>query len=79
MTKYKKTESTLYAIEIIYAGESIPLAVRPGATVRDAIEQSGVLEQFPDIDLKQQNVQVEGKTVDLNDRVDAGDSIEICR
>ena len=78
MTKYKKTESTLYAIEIIYAGESIPLAVRPGATVRDAIEQSGVLEQFPDIDLKQQSVQVEGKTDDLNDRVDAGDSIEIC-
>ena len=77
MTKYKKTESTLYAIEIVYGSESIPLAVRPGATVREAIEQSGVLEQHPAIDLSSCRVQIGGEATDLNDRVDAGDCIKI--
>lgn len=50
-----------------------------GSTVKDAIEQSGVLDQFPHIDLTRQKVGVFGKITKLDAKVNDGDRVEIYR
>ncbi len=49
------------------------------STVREAIERSGILRQFPHIDLDAQKVGVFGKLVKLDAALRAGDRIEIYR
>lgn len=49
------------------------------ATVRDAIEHSGILRQFPHIDLTTQKVGIFSKVVKLDSPLRAGDRIEIYR
>lgn len=49
------------------------------ARVRDAIEQSGILQQFPHIDLSQQRVGIFGKPAKLDNPLRAGDRVEIYR
>lgn len=49
------------------------------STVGDAIERSGILKQFPHIDLGAQKVGVFGRLVKLNAALKAGDRIEIYR
>jgi hypothetical protein len=53
--------------------------VPEGATVREAIERSGVLKQFPQIDLDAQKVGVFSKVVKLETPLRAGDRVEIYR
>jgi len=48
-------------------------------TVRDAIERSGLLGQYPDIDLDSQRVGIFGKFTKLEARVKDGDRVEIYR
>lgn len=55
------------------------IEVPEGATVKDAIEKSGVLKMFPAIDLETQKVGVFSKLVKLDAAVRAGDRIEIYR
>lgn len=55
------------------------LDVPDGATVREAIERSGVLRQFPQIDLDAQKVGVFSKVVKLDTPLRAGDRVEIYR
>ncbi|HET6720631.1 MAG TPA: RnfH family protein [Rhodocyclaceae bacterium] len=55
------------------------LDVPEGATVREAIERSGVLKQFPQIDLDVQKVGVYSKVVKLDAPLRAGDRVEIYR
>lgn len=55
------------------------LDVPEGATVREAIERSGVLRQFPQIDLDAQKVGVYSKVVKLDTPLRAGDRVEIYR
>ncbi|CAK0753491.1 Protein RnfH [Gammaproteobacteria bacterium] len=50
-----------------------------GVTVKDAIERSGILKQFPEIDLKQNKVGVYGKITKLDTVLIDGDRIEIYR
>jgi uncharacterized protein len=50
-----------------------------GATVREAIDRSGILQQFPEIDLAQQKVGVFGKIVALDAKLEDGDRVEIYR
>ena len=47
--------------------------------VGDAIERSGILKQFPDIDLATQKVGVFGRLVKLDATLRPGDRIEIYR
>ena len=47
--------------------------------VGDAIERSGILKQFPDIDLTTQKVGVFGRLVKLDAALRPGDRIEIYR
>ncbi|WP_153108812.1 RnfH family protein [Propionivibrio limicola] len=49
------------------------------ATVKDAIDKSGILKMFPHIDLDAQKVGVFGKVVKLQAGLKAGDRVEIYR
>ena len=55
------------------------IEVPDGATVKDAIEKSGVLKMFPAIDLDAQKVGVFNKLVKLDTALRAGDRVEIYR
>ena len=57
----------------------INIEVPDGATVKDAIEQSGVLEKFPDIDLDEQKVGIFGKLTKFDATLSEGDRVEIYR
>ena len=49
------------------------------ATVKDAIELSGILKKFPEIDLEQQKVGVFGRLSKLTATLNEGDRVEIYR
>ena len=55
------------------------IEVPDDATVQQAIEKSGILRMFPQIDLTAQKVGIFGKLVKLEAAVRAGDRIEIYR
>jgi hypothetical protein len=57
----------------------LSLDVPDGCTVREAIEHSGLLSQYPDIDLAQQRVGIFGKLTKLDSAVTDGDRVEIYR
>jgi putative ubiquitin-RnfH superfamily antitoxin RatB of RatAB toxin-antitoxin module len=57
----------------------LKLDVPDGSTVQEAIEYSGLLNQFPDIDLSKQKVGIFGKLTKLTARVVEGDRVEIYR
>lgn len=48
-------------------------------TVKLAIERSGIINYFPEIDLTQNKVGIFGKIVDLNLLISPGDRVEIYR
>lgn len=62
----KDSEQALLAVE----GEK-------GLTVQEAIERSGILRRFPEIDLGVNKVGVYGKVAKLDQALDAGDRVEI--
>ncbi|MGB1108807.1 MAG: RnfH family protein [Gammaproteobacteria bacterium] len=49
------------------------------STVREAIERSGVLTRFPQIDLETQKVGIFGKMTKLEAKLNEGDRVEIYR
>ncbi|MDD5179835.1 MAG: RnfH family protein [Gallionellaceae bacterium] len=55
------------------------IEVPDGATIKDAIERSGILKQFPEINLEQNKVGVFGKVSKLDAVLNAGDRVEIYR
>jgi putative ubiquitin-RnfH superfamily antitoxin RatB of RatAB toxin-antitoxin module len=57
----------------------LKLEVPDGSTVREAIDRSGLLEQFPEIDLSRQKVGIFGKVTKLDAVVEEGSRIEIYR
>jgi putative ubiquitin-RnfH superfamily antitoxin RatB of RatAB toxin-antitoxin module len=57
----------------------LALSVEPDATLEQVIRASGILEQFPDIDLAQNKVGVFGKLGKLTDTLHPGDRVEIYR
>ena len=70
-------------VEIVYALPDrqvvIPLEVAVDITVEAVIKASGILEQYPDIDLAKNKVGVFGKLGKLKDTLHPGDRIEIYR
>jgi len=70
-------------VEVIYAlPEQQPLLrvqLAEGATVEDAIRQSGVLDAFPDIDLARNKVGIFSKLVKLDETLRDKDRVEIYR
>ncbi len=57
----------------------LELAVEPDATLEQVIRASGILEQFPEINLAQNKVGVFGKLGKLTDTLHPGDRVEIYR
>lgn len=70
-------------VEVAYARPDVqalvPVSLDAGATVEQAIRRSGMLERFPEIDLRLNKVGVFGKLSELNATVRAGDRVEIYR
>lgn len=70
-------------IDVIYAFpddafvRSVELA--EGASVEEAIQASGVLDEYPDIDLSKQKVGIFSRTVKLSQPLSIGDRVEIYR
>lgn len=73
----------LLKVEVAYAlpGEQqiFTLEVPPGTTALQAIERSGVLERFPDIDLGVQKIGIFGKLNKPDYVLRPGDRVEIYR
>lgn len=57
----------------------LKLDVPDGCTVREAIERSGLLAQFPELDLDNQAVGVFGKITRLDAKLADGERVEIYR
>ena len=57
----------------------LKLEVPEGSTVREAIDRSGLLPQFPEIDLSTQAIGIFGRIVKLDAPVSDGDRVEIYR
>lgn len=70
-------------VEVAYALPDrqalLTLSVSSAASVEQIIQQSGILQQFPQIDLLTQKVGVWSRPVKLEDNVREGDRIEIYR
>ncbi|WP_308874852.1 RnfH family protein [Thiothrix subterranea] len=57
----------------------LKLEVPDGSTIKEALKFSGLLKQFPDIDLENQAVGIFGKISKLDTKVVDGDRVEIYR
>ncbi len=70
-------------VEVAYARPDkqriIPLEVPEGTTVREAIEASGILEEFPEIDLSRNKVGIFGRLTKPDTVLREGDRVEIYR
>jgi hypothetical protein len=68
-------------VEVVYAlaggAEVVSLDLAPGATLRDAVEASGLLERHPQIDLERLGVFGEARPADSP--AAEGDRVEIYR
>lgn len=70
-------------VEVVYARpeaqDLVRLELQDGATVRDALEASGMLLRHPEIDLRRASIGVYGKMATLGQRLRPGDRVEIYR
>ncbi|GAB6051919.1 RnfH family protein [Magnetospira thiophila] len=57
----------------------LKLDVPDGSTARQAIELSGILEMFPEIDLETQTIGIFGKICKLDKQLANGERVEIYR
>jgi putative ubiquitin-RnfH superfamily antitoxin RatB of RatAB toxin-antitoxin module len=70
-------------VEVVYATPGrqarYVLEVAERTSVREALERSGVLAEFPEINLARNRVGVWGRLVSLGARLGDGDRVEILR
>jgi len=70
-------------VELTYANVQqqylMPLRVAQGCSVRQLIDQSGIIEQFPEIDLNVNKVGIFAKQVALDTPLRGGERVEIYR
>ena len=76
-------EKQLIFIEVAYARPEkqviIPLQVAEGTLAIEAVEESGVLSRFPEVDLEQTKIGIFGKACKLEQELQDGDRVEIYR
>lgn len=74
---------TVMRVEVAYATPKdqviISIDVNSPCTVKEAIEKSGILKQFPDIDLQKNTVGIFSKKVSLSHLLRNKDRVEIYR
>ena len=72
-----------FDVEVIYAlarrQRIVSVRVRSGASIEEAVRQSGILAEFPQIDFGTAKLGVFSRPVEAHDRVKPGDRIEIYR
>jgi putative ubiquitin-RnfH superfamily antitoxin RatB of RatAB toxin-antitoxin module len=70
-------------VEVAYARPErqliLAIEAEPGISAGEAIRRSGILDEFPEIDLDQQKVGVFGKAAKLDAVLTDGDRVEIYR
>ena len=70
-------------VEVVYAlpaaADAVSVNLPAGATLRDAVLASGVLERHPEIRLEKQAFGVFGKRAQLETRLSPGDRVEVYR
>ncbi|MDX1497037.1 MAG: RnfH family protein [Salinisphaeraceae bacterium] len=73
----------LIRVEVAYARPDeqaiLTVDVPQGAQVREAIERSGILDRFPEINLDAAKVGIFGKAMPMTQPLKAGDRVEIYR
>ena len=77
------TEPRVIRVEVVYAKGPqqalLSVDLPEGQTVKDAIERSGILGRFPDIDLAVNKIGIFGKVTTLDNTLADGDRVEIYR
>jgi putative ubiquitin-RnfH superfamily antitoxin RatB of RatAB toxin-antitoxin module len=70
-------------VEVVHARPDkqvlLALDVAPGTTLGEAIEESGIREAFPGLEVDPDRVGVFGRKAELGDVLQAGDRVEIYR
>ncbi len=70
-------------VEVIYAlpaaADAVSVSLPAGATLRDAVLASGVLQRHPEIALEKQAFGIFGKRAALDARLSPGDRVEVYR
>jgi len=70
-------------VEVVYALPTeqrlLTIQVPPGTTVAEAIRRSGILNEFPEIDMARTAVGIFGRRVSLEQALRTADRIEIYR
>ena len=70
-------------VGIVYAEPDkqlwLNIDINEGATVEEAINQSGILNKFPHLDITKQKIGIYGRFTKLQNKVAEGDRIEIYR
>lgn len=71
------------AVEVAYVGEQeqalLAVEADAGITAREAVERSGILRRFPEIDLGKNKIGIFGKLVKPDQVLESGDRVEIYR
>jgi len=74
---------SMVPVEVAYATPEeqviLRLEVPEGATVRQAVELSGIMQRFPEIDLETQKLGIFGKLKKPDQVLSPGDRVEIYR
>lgn len=76
----RSTAVPFVEVEVVYGvtgAEIIRQEVPANATLKEAIEQSGILEKYPEIDLDSNKTGIFSRKRELHTPVHAGDRIEI--
>lgn len=83
MSESKAVDRSQITVEVAYARPDtqviLEVRVDDGATIEQAIEQSNILQQFPEIDLSQCKAGIFGKLSKKTTELKAGDRVEIYR
>lgn len=70
-------------VEVVYALAErqalVAVEIAAGATVGDAVEQSGIAKQFPEQDLSACRLGIWGRLVDIDQVLNDGDRVELYR
>jgi len=79
-----RAERAKLRVSVIYSPsarefDEVALEMQAGASVRDAVRASGLMERYCEIDFTRHRVGVWGKTRLLDAALNDGDRVEICR
>lgn len=73
----------MFRVEVAYARPErqaiVPVEVHAGVTAIEAVRQSGIDKQFPEIDIENSKLGIFGKKIKPDRELAAGDRVEIYR